>query len=68
MVAKSEESQILSEWNLREEQKQAGQSLSSRKDVLAILPTRFGKSRIFPAFASMKDRTIGCCSGYNSFE
>ena len=46
----------MSEWNLSEQRKQAVQSLLSGKDVLAILPTGFGKSRIFHAFASMKDK------------
>ena len=48
----------MSEWNLRDEQKQAVQSLLSGKDVLAILATGFGKSRIFHAFASMKDKKL----------
>ena len=58
MAARSEESQILSEWNLRDEQKQAVQGLLSGKDVLAILPTGFGKSRIFHAFVSMKGKEL----------
>ena len=33
--------------NLKEEQKQAVKELQNGNDVLAVLPTRFGKSRIF---------------------
>ena len=58
MAARREESRILSEWNLREKQKQAVQSLLSGKDVLAILPTGFGKSRISHAFVSMKEKEL----------
>ena len=58
MAVRSEESQILSEWNFREQQKQAVQSLLSGKDVLAILPTGFGKSHIFHTFVSMKDKEL----------
>ena len=54
----SEGTQILSKWTLRDEQKRAVLSLLSGEDVLAILPTGFGKSRIFHAFASMKDKEL----------
>ena len=35
-------------------------SLLSGKDVLTILPTGFGKSRILHAHASVKDKELSC--------
>ena len=41
--------------NLKNEQEQAVRELLSARDVLAVLPTGFGKSRIFQAFTTVKD-------------
>ena len=40
---------------LKKEQEQAVRELLSARYVLAVLPTGFGKSRIFQAFARVKD-------------
>lgn len=40
--------------NLKYEQQLAVKELSSGNDVLAVLPTGFGKSRIYQAFARLK--------------
>jgi superfamily II DNA or RNA helicase len=42
-------------FDLKPEQKQAVDDLLSGKDVLAILPTGFGKSLIFQTFTSVKN-------------
>lgn len=49
---------IIYQNNLRDKQKQAIHDLLCGKDVLATLPTGFGKSRIFYAFASVKDKQL----------
>ena len=41
--------------NLKKEQEQAVKELQNGNDVLAVLPTGFGKSRIFKAFERLKD-------------
>ena len=41
--------------NLKPEQERALKSLLNGKDVLAILPTGFGKSRLYEAFTQVKD-------------
>ena len=40
---------------LKNEQKLAVESLLERKDVLAVLPTGFGKSLIFRVFVEVKE-------------
>lgn len=40
---------------LKKEQEQAVEKLLLGEDVLAILPTGFGKSRIFQAYSRVKD-------------
>ena len=40
---------------LKKEQEQAVEKLLLGEDVLAILPTGFGKSRIFHAYSRVKD-------------
>ena len=40
---------------LKKEQEQAVEKLLLGEDVLAILPTGFGKSRIFQAYSHVKD-------------
>lgn len=53
-----EQFNTLSQWNLRDEQQQAVSALLYGIDVLATLPTGFGKSRIFHAFTSVKDKEL----------
>ena len=48
------EFEALDKYNLKTEQEQAVKGLLSGKDVLAVLPTGFGKSLIFQTFASVK--------------
>ncbi len=44
----------LRDFHLKTEQEQAVRHLCQGKDVLAVLPTGFGKSRIYQAFSSLK--------------
>ena len=45
--------------SLKSEQEQAVKHLCAGKDALAVLPTGFGKSRIFQAYARLKSRENG---------
>ena len=47
---------------LKKEQEQAVEKLLLGEDVLAILPTGFGKSRIFQAYSRVKDNEMNGCS------
>ncbi|XP_028419253.1 ATP-dependent DNA helicase Q-like 3 [Dendronephthya gigantea] len=47
---------------LKKEQEQAVEKLLLGEDVLAILPTGFGKSRIFQTYSRVKDNEMNGCS------
>jgi replicative superfamily II helicase len=47
---------------LKKEQEQAVEKLLLGEDVLAILPTGFGKSRIFQVYSRVKDNEMNGCS------
>ena len=48
--------------NLKREQEQAVEKLLLGQDVLAVLPTGFGKSRIFQTYSRVKDHEMNGCS------
>ena len=48
--------------NLKREQEQAVEKLLLGQDVLAFLPTGFGKSRIFQTYSHVKDHEMNGCS------
>ena len=47
--------------NLKREQEQAVKKLLLGQDVLAVLPTGFGKSRIFQTYSRVKDHERNGC-------
>ena len=60
MASTHERASILNETNisLKDEQRQAIEQLLLGKDVLAVLPTGFGKSRIYQALTTAKSREL----------
>ena len=48
--------------NLKREQEQAVEKLLLGQDVLTVLPTGFGKSRIFQTYSRVKDHERNGCS------
>ena len=48
--------------NLKREPEQVVEKLLLGQDVLAVLPTGFGKSRIFQTYSRVKDHEVNGCS------